>query len=90
MVPNRNELHRFDAVRDQSWGCGGRVGRPLSCLATRPVDPSAGPSTSPSVSRPQPDPNFSRARSATAFGSRVSKSWIFTQVGVMSIRAIWS
>ena len=65
---------------------GASVGR--SMPHPRPVDSSASPSQP--LSRPQPDPNFSRARSATAFGSRVSKSWIFTQVGVMSIRAIWS
>lgn len=37
-----------------------------------------------------PSPNFALARSSTAWGMRVSKSWTFTQVGVMSMRAIWS
>jgi hypothetical protein len=35
-------------------------------------------------------PSFSFARSSTAWGMRVSKSWIFTQVGVTSIRVISS
>ena len=85
---NCTDLMRF--VTNRGAVEGASVGRSAAPPRARSTPPPAPPPARHRRQNPQPDPNFSRARSATAFGSRVSKSWIFTHVGVMSIRAIWS
>ena len=70
LVPNRNELHRFGAVRDQSWACGEhrsapqRTGRADAPGLSRPARSVAPPAQSPQARRSVAPPAQSpRARS---------------------------